>query len=260
MDLRLKGKAALINGASQGIGFAIARTLAAEGADILISARKEEPLLKAADQLSSEFGRKVRTVVGDIRMLDGCDNILAAVREWGGVDILINNDGAPPLGPALDFDDLRWSRAFEQNLLSVVRMSRGVVPLMEARGGGAIVNITAGTAIQPLPNFGLSVATWAGVIGLAKTLSMELAPKNIRINTLCPGLIETPRLERADRAAPAEQATSLDVQEVMKMIPMGRKGEPGEIASIATFLASPLASYITGTTLAVDGGGNKSLL
>ncbi len=254
MDLKLRGRVALINGASQGIGFAIASTLAAEGADILISARKQDALERAAERLRGENGPNVRTVVGDIRTLDGCTNILEAARQGGGVDILINNDGAPPLGKALDFDDLRWSRAFEQNLMSVVRMARGVVPMMEARGGGSIVNITALSAIQPLENFGLSVSTWAGVIGLSKTLSLELAPKNIRINTLCPGLFETSRLDLKDVSA------SIDVQETLKMIPLGRKGDPAEIAAVATFLSSPLASYVTGTTLAVDGGGNKSLL
>ena len=254
VDLKLRGKAALVNGASQGIGFAIAHALASEGAELLISARKEDALKKAAEQIEADTGQKVRTVVGDIRMLDSCNTILTAMREWGGVDILVNNDGAPPLGKALDFDDLRWSRAFEQNLMSVVRMTRGVVPFMEERGGGSVVNITALSAIQPIENFGLSVATWAGVVGLAKTLSLELGPKNIRINTLCPGLIETGRLDLADGPSAAEY------QEVVKMIPLGRRGDAAEIAAVATFLSSPLASYVTGTTLAVDGGMNKSIL
>ncbi|PJG46393.1 hypothetical protein CAF53_19630 [Sphingobium sp. LB126] len=259
MDLQLLGKTAVVNGASQGIGFAIARRLAAEGTEVLISARKEDALVSAAKQISEETGRKVRTVVGDIRMLDGCNNILAAVEEMGGVDILVNNDGAPPLGPALDFDDLRWSRAFEQNLMSVVRMSRGVVPGMVARGGGSIVNITALCTIQPMPNFGLSVSTWAGVIGLAKTLSLELGPKNIRVNTLCPGLVETPRANLTD--GPVSSGPGNDeLQAALKAIPLGRKGDPAEIAAVATFLASPLASYVTGTTLAVDGGVSKNLL
>lgn len=254
VDLKLRGKAAVINGASQGIGFAIARALAAEGADILISARKPEPLEKAAERLRAETGRDVRTVVGDIRMLEGCNNILAAVKERGGVDILVNNDGAPPLGPALEFDDLRWSRAFEQNLMSVVRMTRGVAPMMAERGGGSIVNITALSAVQPIANFGLSVSTWAGVIGLSKTLSLELAAKNIRINTLCPGLFDTSRLDLAD------VPSKIDIDDTLKSIPLGRKGDPSEIAAVAAFLSSPLASYVTGTTLAVDGGGNRSLL
>jgi 3-oxoacyl-[acyl-carrier protein] reductase len=254
MDLQLVGKMAVVNGASQGIGFAIARRLAAEGADVLISARKEDALVNAAKQITTETGRKVRTVVGDIRTVDGCNNILAAVNECGGVDILVNNDGAPPLGPALDFDDLRWSRAFEQNLLSVVRMTRGIVPAMDARGGGSIVNIAALCAVQPMPGFGLSVSTWAGVIGLAKTLSLELGPRNIRVNTLCPGLIETALTNRIDGPANSE------LQEALKSIPLGRKGNPAEIAAVATFLASPLASYVTGTTLAVDGGISRNLI
>lgn len=259
MDLQLLGKMALVNGASQGIGFAIARRLAAEGADVLISARKEDALVNAAKQISTETGRKVRTVVGDLRMADGCANILAAVNECGGVDILVNNGGAPPLGPALEFDDLRWSRAFEQNLLSVVRMIRGVVPAMDARGGGSIVNITALCTVQPMRHFGLSVSTWAGVIGLAKTLSLELGSKNIRVNTLCPGLVETPRANLVDGPVSSGPGNS-ELQEALRSIPLGRKADPAEIAAVAAFLASPLASYVTGTTLAVDGGISKNLI
>lgn len=253
MDLKLRGKTALVNGASQGIGFAIARALAGEGVELLISARKAEPLEDAAARLRAETGVAVATVVGDIRMLDGCDNILAAVEARGGVDILVNNDGAPPIGPALSFDDLRWSRAFEQNLLSVVRMIRGVVPGFEKRGGGSVVNITALSAIQPIPNFGLSVATWAGVIGLAKTLSIELAPKNIRINTLCPGLFQTGRLNAAG------VATDPAITDAVKNTPLGRMGDPSEIAAVAAFLASPMASYVTGVTMPVDGGSSRGL-
>ena len=144
-------------------------------------------------------------------------------------------------------------RAVEQNLMSVVRMVRGVVPGMRRRGGGSIVNIAALSALQPIPKFGLSVATWAGVLGLAKTLSRELARDHIRINTLCPGLVQTPRLDVVNAAE------SPDFQEMVAAIPLGRMAQPEEIASVAAFLASPAASYVTGTTLAVDGGSNKSL-
>ena len=133
-------------------------------------------------------------------------------------------------------------------------MIRGVAPSMESRGGGSVLNIPALSAIQPLANFGLSVATWAGVVGLAKTLSLELGPRGIRINTLCPGLFETSRLDLADGPSAAKY------QEAQKLIPLGRIGDTAEIAAVATFLSSPLASYVTGTTLAVDGGMNKSLL
>ncbi|MDQ0610917.1 SDR family NAD(P)-dependent oxidoreductase [Variovorax sp. W1I1] len=253
MDMKLRGKFAVVNGASQGIGFAIAHTLASEGAEVLISARKLDALEAAAERLRAETGGTIRTVVGDIRMADGCANILAAVEAQGGVDILVNNDGAPPVGEAIEFDDVRWMRAVEQNLMSVVRMVRGVVPGMKRRGGGSIVNIAALSALQPIPKFGLSVATWAGVIGLAKTLSLELAGDNIRINTLCPGFVQTPRLDAAN------VGESQQFQELVASIPLGRIAQPEEIAAVAAFLASPMASYVTGTTLAVDGGSNKSL-
>ena len=253
MDMKLRGKFAVVNGASQGIGFAIAHTLASEGAEVLISARKLDALEAAAERLRAETGGTIRTVVGDIRMADGCANILAAVEAQGGVDILVNNDGAPPVGEAIEFDDVRWMRAVEQNLMSVVRMVRGVVPGMKRRGGGSIVNIAALSALQPIPKFGLSVATWAGVIGLAKTLSLELAGDNIRINTLCPGFVQTPRLDAAN------VGESQQFQELVASIPLGRIAQPEEIAAVAAFLASPMASYVTGTTLAVDGGTNKSL-
>ena len=253
MDMKLRGKFAVVNGASQGIGFAIAHTLASEGAEVLISARKLDSLEAAAERLRAETGGTIRTVVGDIRMADGCANILAAVEAQGGVDILVNNDGAPPIGEAVEFDDVRWMRAVEQNLMSVVRMVRGVVPGMKRRGGGSIVNIAALSALQPIPKFGLSVATWAGVIGLAKTLSLELAGDNIRINTLCPGFVQTPRLDAAN------VGESQQFQELVASIPLGRIAQPEEIAAVAAFLASPMASYVTGTTLAVDGGSNKSL-
>ena len=253
MDMKLRGKFAVVNGASQGIGFAIAHTLASEGAEVLISARKLDSLEAAAERLRAETGGTIRTVVGDIRMADGCANIVAAVDAQGGVDILVNNDGAPPVGEAIEFDDVRWMRAVEQNLMSVVRMVRGVVPGMKRRGGGSIVNIAALSALQPIPKFGLSVATWAGVIGLAKTLSLELARDNIRINTLCPGLVQTPRLDAAN------VGESQQFQELVASIPLGRIAQPEEIAAVAAFLASPMASYVTGTTLAVDGGSNKSL-
>ena len=117
-------------------------------------------------------------------------------QQLGGIDILVNNDGAPPLGDLQGFDDAAWAKAVEQNLMYVVRMARGAVPHMSARGGGSILNITAISAIQPIAGFGLSVATWGGVIGFAKTLSLEVARHDINVNTICPGYIETQRLEK----------------------------------------------------------------
>ncbi|MGQ0662889.1 MAG: SDR family NAD(P)-dependent oxidoreductase [Pseudomonadota bacterium] len=255
MDLELGGKIAIVNGASQGIGLAIARTLAAEGAAVCMTARREPALGKAADRVARETGARVAAVQGDIRRAEDCARIVEeAVRRLGGVDILVNNDGAPPLGDSLAFDDVAWGKAVEQNLLSVLRMIRAVVPHMRRRGRGSIVNITALSAVQPIVGFGLSVATWAGVIGLAKTLSLELGPLGITINTICPGLIETPRLHKV-----SEQSGKA-MKDLAADIPVGRIGRPEDIAAMTALLASPKGSYVTGTTLQIDGGLRKALL
>ncbi len=254
MDLRLENKIASVNGASQGIGYAIAQTLAEEGARVAISARREPALGNAASRLERETGGEIFPVQGDIRRAEDCERIVEeTLQRFGGVDILVNNDGAPPLGAFTDLDDQAWSKAVEQNLMSVVRCIRAVAPHMKARGAGSIVNITALSAIQPIPGFGLSVATWAGVIGLSKTLSRELAPE-ITINTLCPGLIDTPRLRTVTEQS--EEAMS----ELTREIPLGHVGQPEDVASVVAFLVSPRGRYVTGATLAVDGGLYKGLL
>ena len=254
MNLGLEGKIAIVNGASQGIGYAIARTFAEEGVRVAISARRQPALGAARDRLSTETGGEFLAIQGDIRRAEDCARIVEeTVAHYDGIDILVNNDGAPPLGPFVDFSDAAWSRAVDQNLMSVVRCIRAAVPHMKARGSGSIVNITALSAIQPIPGFGLSVATWAGVIGLAKTLSRELAPE-ITINTLAPGLIDTPRLQLV-----AEQSQEA-MDALIRDIPLGRIGDPDEIASVVAFLTSPRGRYITGTTLAVDGGLSRATL
>ena len=253
MDLGLRGKFAIVNGASQGIGYAIARTLAGEGAAVLMSARRGSVLQTAGKRLEEETGIRPVLVEADIRSKDDCDKIVRCAKDgFGRLDILVNNDGAPPLGAALEFDDAAWHKAVDQNLMSVVRMCRGAVPLMIA--GGGIVNIAALSTLQPLPGFALSVATWAGVIALAKTLSIEHGPKNINVNTLCPGLIETPRLQKV-----IDQSGG-PMMDLTTEIPMGRYGKADEVADLVAFLVSPRGRYISGTTINIDGGLRKSLL
>jgi 3-oxoacyl-[acyl-carrier protein] reductase len=258
MNLDLQDKVAIGGGASQGIGYGIARALAREGAIVAITARRENDLRAAAERLHAETGAKVLPVQADGRRAEDCTRVAETVqRELGGVDILVNNDGAPPLGPVLSFDDAAWSKAVEQNLMYVVRMVRGVVPTMKARGGGSILNITAISAIQPIPGFALSVATWSGVIGYAKTLSLEVAPLGINVNTICPGYIDTTRLQKVFAAGsePAEV-----VQERLRSeIPMQRIGTVDDIAHLVALLVSPRGRYITGTAIQVDGGLLRAL-
>jgi 3-oxoacyl-[acyl-carrier protein] reductase len=253
MDLQLKGKTALVGGASMGIGYGIARMLASEGARIVITARREAGLNAAAEKLLAETGAEVIPLQADCRRAEDCNRVIETVKtDLGGVDILVNNDGAPPLGDLTAFDDVAWSKAVEQNFMYVVRMARGLVPDMIERGGGSVLNITAISAIQPIPGFGLSVATWGGVIGYAKTLSLEVAKHNINVNTICPGYIETQRLEKVF-AAGGEDPDKMRA-DLIAEIPMGRIGTVDDIAGIVALLVSPRGRYMTGATLQVDGG------
>jgi 3-oxoacyl-[acyl-carrier protein] reductase len=197
MDLDLKDKIAIVGGASQGIGYGIAHLLAAEGARVAITARREPGLERAAETIRAETGAEVLPIAADCRRAEDCTRVIDTVAgSLGGIDILVNNDGAPPLGEIATFDDAAWAKAVEQNLMYVVRMARGTLPHLAKRGGGSILNITAISAIQPIPGFALSVATWSAVIGFAKTLSLEVAKLNVNVNTVCPGYIETKRLEK----------------------------------------------------------------
>jgi 3-oxoacyl-[acyl-carrier protein] reductase len=253
MDLGLKQKIAIVGGASMGIGYGIARTLAAEGARVAVTARREPALMRAAETLARETGAEVLPIQADCRRSEDCARVIDTVaQKLGGIDILVNNDGAPPLGDLQGFDDTAWAKAVEQNLMYVVRMARGAVPHMIARGGGGILNIAAISAIQPIPGFGLSVATWGGMIGFAKTLSLEVARHGINVNTICPGYIETQRLEKVFAAGgedPAAMRAKLTAE-----IPMGRIGTVDDIAALVALLVSPRGRYTTGTTIAVDGG------
>lgn len=263
MDLLLRGRVAIVGGASQGIGFGIARRLAAEGARVAMFARHEGPLTAAADRVRAETGAQVMTVVADIRRGEDIPRVVAeTVAAFGGVQIVVNNDGAPPVGRLDSFDDAAWQRAVEQNLMSVVRMVRATTPHMRAAGGGSVLNITALSAVQPMIGFGLSVATWAGVIGLAKTLSRELARDRITVNTICPGLIDTPRVSRVftRRAEQEGRDPRVVLDETVGSVPIGRLGTPEDIAALTALLVSPLGSFITGTVIPVDGGARESLL
>jgi 3-oxoacyl-[acyl-carrier protein] reductase len=227
VDLGLKDKVAIVGGASQGMGFAVAAALAREGAKLVIWARRNPALADAAGRLGKAHGTEVVPVLGDVRAADDHEKVVAAALErFGRVDILVNNDGAPPLGHLMGFDDAAWEKALRQNLMSVVRLTRLCVPSMKAHGWGRIVNITAISVKAPLAGFGLSVASWAGLVGFSKTLSRELGPDGITVNTICPGRIDTDLLKRSLKAqAEIEQRSAAEVlAETIGGIPLRRLG------------------------------------
>ncbi len=258
MNLELKNKVAIVGGASKGIGFGIAHILAQEGASVAITARREPELSAAAERIRKETGVRVLPIVADARRAEDCRRIVETVKaEFGGLDILINNDGAPPIGEIMSFDDAAWTKAVEQNLMYVVRMVREAVPLMKERGGGSILNITAISAIQPIPGFALSVATWSGVIGYAKTLSLEIAPFGINVNTICPGYIDTTRLRKVFAAG--EEPAEVVQARLREEIPVKRIGTVDDIGNLVALLVSSKGSYITGAAIQVDGGLLRSV-
>jgi 3-oxoacyl-[acyl-carrier protein] reductase len=264
MDLGLKGKVAIVLAASKGLGRASATALAAEGAAVVIGARNAQVLEETARHIQGETGSQVLAVPTDVTKPENLAAIVAeAIREFGYIDILVNNAGGPPPGTFENFGDGQWLAAFELNLLSAVRMIRLVLPHMRKRGSGRIINIVSTSVKQPIEGLLLSNAIRTGVVGMAKTLSIELAPDNITVNNVCPGRILTDRIrqlyqlhEKREQGISEEEA----LKEAARDIPMKRIGKPEELGALVAFLASQQAAYITGTTIQVDGGLTRSLL
>lgn len=263
MNLGLRDKVAIVLAASKGLGRASAEALAAEGASVAIGARHSEELEKTAQDIRKASGSKVLAVPTDVTKPEDLQAIVnASVREFGRVDILVNNAGGPPPGTFEQFGDAQWEAAFQLNLLSNVRMVRLVLPHMRALHKGRIINIVSTSVKQPIDGLLLSNAIRTGVVGLAKTLSIELAPDNITVNNVCPGRILTDRIRQLNRLPERVQQGQSEeevLQEVSRDIPMGRIGKPEELAALVAFLASEQAGYITGTTIQVDGGLTRAL-
>jgi 3-oxoacyl-[acyl-carrier protein] reductase len=264
MDLGLQDKVAIVMAASKGLGRACASALAAEGVRVTIGARGAQALEETAQEIQRATGSRVLAVPTDVTRAGDVEAIVAAtVREFGRIDILVNNAGGPPAGKFESFGDAQWQAAFELNLLSTVRLVRLVVPYMRKTGSGRIITIVSTSVKQPIDGLLLSNAIRSGVVGLAKTLSVELAPDNITVNNVCPGRILTDRLrqiyhisERVQQGVSEEAA----LKEVARDVPMGRVGQPEELGAFVAFLASQQAAYVTGTTIQVDGGLVRSLL
>lgn len=263
MDLGLKGRAALVCGSSAGIGRAIAEALAAEGASVAINSRSPDKLARVREEIARATGARVTAIPGDLTDPDAIDDVVdAATAAFGAVDILVTNTGGPPSGPFEDHDAKVWRHAIAQNFESVVNLVREALPGMKERKWGRIINVTSISVKQPVAGLILSNSLRAGVTGFAKTIANEAGPFGVTVNNILPGYTLTERLnELADANAGRSGSTREQVYASWaEEIPAGRLAEPEELGALAAFLASERASYITGQSIAVDGGWIKGLM
>jgi len=262
MDLGIKRKSALVAASSKGLGKAIALELAREGARIVITSRNSENLKRAEDEIRA-LGAEVHAIKADLTVKEDIKNLIErALEACGSIDILVTNAGGPPPGTFEDFDDEDWLRAFNLTFLSAQRLIKGVLPRMKEKRWGRIIGLTSVSVKQPLDNLILSNAIRSAVVGLFKTLSRELAPYNILVNCVAPGLTRTERMVQLARSRAAQKGLTEEeaLKELAADVPLRRLAEPEELAALVVFLASERASYITGTTIQVDGGLVRSLL
>jgi 3-oxoacyl-[acyl-carrier protein] reductase len=263
MELGLKGKVAIVGGGSKGLGRACAAGLSREGARVAICSRNAESLELAAREISDETGSEVFAVPGDLSRYEDIKDLVARAADYfGRLDIMVNNSGGPPAGSAQGATEEQWEQAIQMSLLFFARMSREAIPHMRRQGGGRIINIFASSVKQPIENLMLSAATRLGALGFSKTLADEVAEDGILVNNIAPGYLRTDRMMEVIESRARATATSTDeaMQALARNIPMGRIGRPEELANLVVFLASDAASYITGTTIQVDGGVIRSML
>lgn len=263
MDLGLRGKIAVVAASSKGLGRAIAEELATEGANLVMCARGEDALHLTADAIRKSSGVKVVDVAADVSQQSGIDRVVkTAIDSFGHVDILVTNSGGPPSGAFDSFTPEMWESATRLLLYSAVGLTRALLPAMKERRWGRILNVTSIAVKQPIDGLMLSNSLRAAVTGFARTLANEVAPLNITVNNIMPGYTRTDRVEQLARASSEKTGTSLKDSYARweKEIPMGRLGEPREFAALAAFLVSERASYITGSSIAVDGGWIRTLI
>ncbi len=263
MDLGLAGKVALVAGSSRGLGKAVAEELGREGASLILCARGREALDETASGIQEHHRVPALAVPADLTEPAGVREVVRAGKDrFGQVDVLVTNTGGPPSGPFESHSPDDWRQAVRQNLDSVLNLVREVLPGMKERGWGRIVNVTSVAVKQPVDGLILSNSIRAAVTGFARTLANEVAEDGVTVNNVMPGFTRTERLN--DLAEAAGRRQGMEPNQVFRSwedaVPMGRLGEPHEFAGLVAFLASERASYITGTSVPVDGGWIRSVL
>ncbi len=262
MDLSIKGKVAVVAAASQGLGKAAAFSLAKEGVNLAICSRNEKQLKATTEEIIKATGVKVLSTVADVSNENEIEKFIQfTLKEFGTIDILVNNAGGPPTGKITGLPDTEWEKGYNLTLMSMIRLTRKVLPIMEKQKWGRVITIVSITAKEPIDDLLISSTIRPGILGLSKVLSNQYAKFNITINTICPGFILTQRQEDLSRARSAEKNMSKEeyLVESAKNIPLGRLGKPEEIGDVIAFLASQRASFITGANILVDGGQAKGI-
>ncbi|MGQ0562895.1 MAG: SDR family oxidoreductase [Gemmatimonadota bacterium] len=263
MDLGLRNKIALVAASSRGLGRAAAEELAAEGAQLVVCARRADAVRSTAAAISERYDVQVLPVTADLSQEGEPARVVeAGLAHFGQIDVLVTNSGGPPAGPFESHDDDAWRAAVRLNLESVIGLVRAALPGMKQRGWGRIINVTSIAVKQPVDNLILSNSVRAAVTGFARTLANEVASAGVTVNNVLPGYTRTERLEELAAYLAEQRGQSADEARKAweREIPAGRLGEPREFAALVAFLASERASYITGTSITVDGGWVKSLL
>jgi 3-oxoacyl-[acyl-carrier protein] reductase len=263
MELGLKNKTALICGASKGLGKATAKCLAAEGASVILCSSNPDNLQKAKQEIQAASSAEVTAIAANLSERDDVSRLIEMLsKRYSHIDILVNNTGGPPPGKfdELSIDD--WQAAYEAMFISAVMLTKSVLPGMKSQRWGRILNITSIAVKQPVENLILSNSIRAGITGFARTLANEVAPFGITVNNILPGYTRTERLENFAENTAGRKGVSVEeaYQTWIKDIPMKRLGEPEEFGNVVTFLASERASYVTGTSITVDGGWVRSLI
>ena len=263
MDLGLKDKRAFITGASRGLAYATALTLAREGCRVVINSRDQAKIQNSAQAIQKETGVQVFGLAGDVTDATVTDRLVAdAVNALGGLDILITNSGGPPAGPFESFDDAAWQKAVDSSFMSHVRLIRAALPVLRKSASPSVLTMTSYTVKQPIPNLVLSNSVRAATVGLTKSLALDLGQEGIRFNTILPAWTMTERVQDLMAFRAKNNSTTVEEETAKQTaeIPMGRMGKPQEFANAAVFLVSPAASFIHGVALAVDGGVIKAAL